>query len=131
MSTTDPALSTLQQRIWAVWLAMMGLAGAWHFAAVPPALLRGDWFSTLAWLFTLAFCGVAAEAFWSGRRYRHGAAQGVLWGPLLIWGKVIFTHATDIPRGVPLLVLAPLTLTSFLLVIQSPKRPPPKHRSRP
>ena len=131
MLTIDPARHTLGHRLWAVWLAMLGLAGAWQFAAVPPALLRSHWFSTLAWLFTLACCGVAAEAFWSGRRYRHGAAQGVLWGQLLIWGKLLFTHATEMPRGVPLIVILPLTLSAFLLVINSADRPSAKNRSRP
>ncbi|HEX9938169.1 MAG TPA: hypothetical protein VGB15_13635 [Longimicrobium sp.] len=117
------AWRTLGQRTWALWLAVQGVAGAWHFSGVPPEVLRRDWFSTVAWLFTLASCGVAAEAFWNGRGYRHRAALAVLWGPLLIWGKVIFTQAADIPRGVPLMVLVPLTVTSFVLVVTPPKHP--------
>lgn len=120
MWTTDPARRAVWRRIWAVWLAMLGLAGAWRFAGAPAELLRGRWGTSLAWLVTLGCCGVAAEALWNGRAYRDKASHAVLWGTLLVWAPVLFRHASPVMPGVSLPVLVMLTITAFMLVVYDP-----------
>ena len=119
MLTVDPARRTPRQLGWTVWLAMLGLAGAWQLAATPAGLLRQRWDATLVWLFTLACCGVVAEATWNDGGHRRNASMGVLWGTLLIWGDVIHARAPGAAAGVPMMVLLPLTLSALLLVSAS------------
>ncbi len=120
MLTIDPARRTPRQLGWTVWLAMLGLAGAWQLAATPAGLLRQRWDATLVWLFTLACCGVVAEATWNDGAHRRKATLGLFWGTLLIWGDVIHARGSDALAGAAMMmVLLPLTLSALLLVSTS------------
>ncbi|HET7231211.1 MAG TPA: hypothetical protein VFJ16_14460 [Longimicrobium sp.] len=103
-------------RRWAAWVAGLCLAGAWNLAVVPPQNLKGHRDMALAWTFTLACGGVAAEALWNARGHRRTASLGMLWGTLAVWSLVI-TAADPWPiPGVPFWILLPLTVTAYPVV---------------
>ncbi|HEU4558245.1 MAG TPA: hypothetical protein VFS20_10360 [Longimicrobium sp.] len=119
----DPARGPVRQKAGAAWFALLGVAGAWLFAAAPAQELREGWVVSLGWLFTLASCGVAAEAMWNGRAYRQNAMQAVLWGSLLIWVLVIYL---EVPSALPdawVPVLIAITVSSFGVVTTPSKQP--------
>ena len=123
MSTIDPARRPVRQKGWAAWFALLGVAGAWLFAAAPAEGLRDGWGVSLGWLFTLASCGVAAEAMWNGRAYRQNAMHAVLWGTLLIWVLVVYLAVPSAMPDVWVPVLIALTVSSFGLVTTPSKHP--------
>lgn len=107
---------TLRQWWCTVWLAVLGLAGAW-------LLLRRHWGTSLVWLFTLASCGVTAEAVWNGRPHERNASHAALWGTVAMWALVTRRSGPWGAPGVSMMVLGLITLTSFLMVINAPKPP--------
>lgn len=125
MSTIDPGRHPGRQRGWAAWFTLLGVAGAWMFATAPAERLRDGWgaWVSLAWVFTMASCGVAVEALWNGRAYRQKAMLAVLWGTLLIWVLVLYLGDGPAIVGAPAPVLIALTVSSFVLVTTPSKHP--------
>jgi len=104
------------QRAWGAWLASLCLLGAWTLASVSPAAMRGHWDTAAAWMFTLACCGVTAEAVWNGRDHCARAARVMGMGVAVTALLAITSRDPSAVPGVSWVVLSLLAVSAFPLI---------------